>query len=140
MLNKVTLIGRVGQDPDIRQMQTGDRLANLSLATSEIWKDKATGERKEKTEWHKVTIFNQGLVNLCEQYITKGTLLYIEGKMVTRKWQADDGTDRYSTEITLNNFDSKLKMLSSNGGNNKQQQPNSDQHGDTTPDDDVIPF
>lgn len=113
MVNKVILIGNVGQDPDIRTMQNGDRMANLSIATSERWKDKATGEKKEKTEWHKVVVFNPGIIKLIEGYITKGTKLYVEGQLQTRKWQDKDGTDRYSTEVVLKPYKGEINILSS---------------------------
>ena len=113
MVNKVILIGNVGQDPDIRTMQNGDRVANLSIATSERWKDKSTGERKEKTEWHKVVVFNPGIIKLIEGYITKGTKLYLEGQLQTRKWQDKDGVDRYSTEVVLKPYKGEINILSS---------------------------
>jgi len=118
MLNKVQLIGNLGADPDIRTMQSGDRVANLSIATSERWKDKTTGEKKEKTEWHKVVVFNPGLVKLIEGWITNGTKLYIEGQLQTRKWQDKDGTDRYSTEIVLKPYRGEINILSSTKGRN----------------------
>lgn len=113
MVNKVILIGNVGQDPDIRTMQNGDRVANLSIATSERWKDKATGEKKEKTEWHKVVVLNPGIIKLIEGYITKGTKLYVEGQLQTRKWQDKDGVDRYSTEVVLKPYKGEMNILSS---------------------------
>lgn len=111
MLNKVTLIGSLGRDPEIRTTQAGKRIANLSLATSESWKDKQSGQRKEKTEWHKVVIFNDGLSGVAETYLRKGSKVYIEGKLTTRKWQDQAGQDRYTTEVVLDGFDSKLVML-----------------------------
>lgn len=111
MLNKATLIGNVGADPDIRQTNDGKEIANFSLATSESWKDKATGERKEKAEWHRVVCFNEGLTGVIKSYVRKGTKLYIEGKIVTRKWQDQSGQDRYSTEIVLENYNGTLVML-----------------------------
>ena len=131
-LNKVMLIGNLGADPDIRSMQNGGRVCNLSIATSETWKDKNTGERREKTEWHRVTIFNEGLVSVCENYLRKGSKVFIEGSLETRKWQDQNGQDRYSTEIVLKAFNGTLTMLdgrndnqSSGGGynnNNNQYQ------------------
>ena len=113
-LNKVLLIGRLGADPDIKQMVNGKSVARLSLATSNTWKDKNTGERKEKTEWHRVVIFNEGLVNVVQQYVKKGTQVYIEGQLTTRKWKDEkSGLDRYSTEIILQGFNSSFKILSS---------------------------
>lgn len=112
-LNKVTLIGNVGADPEVRSMQSGDEVANLSIATSESWKDKSTGEKKEKTEWHRVVVFGN-LVGVIKNYVKKGSKLYLEGKIQTRSWEAD-GQKKYSTEIILQGFDSKLVMLDSKG-------------------------
>lgn len=113
MVNKAILTGRVGRDADIRSMQNGKEVASFPFATSEKWKDKATGERKEKTEWHTIVIFSEGLVNLVRAYIRKGTQLYLEGQIQTRKWQDRDNNDRYKTEIVLQGYDCKLEMLSS---------------------------
>jgi single-strand DNA-binding protein len=110
-LNKVMLIGNVGKDPDMRRTQDGRPIANLSIATSETWRDKASGERKEKTEWHRVVIFNKGLCKIAEQYIKKGSKVYIEGALQTRKWTDKDGVEKYSTEIVLQGFNSQLTML-----------------------------
>ena len=113
-LNKVLLIGRLGADPEIKQMVNGKSVARLSLATSNTWKDKNTGEKKEKTEWHRIVIFNEGLVNVVSQYVKKGTQVYIEGQLTTRKWRDEKtGTDKYSTEIVLQGFNSTFKILSS---------------------------
>ena len=113
-LNKVLLIGRLGADPEIKQMVNGKKVARLSLATSNTWKDKATGEKKEKTEWHRVVIFNEGLVNVVQQYVKKGSQVYIEGQLTTRKWKDEkSGVDRYSTEVVLQGFNSSFKILSS---------------------------
>ena len=113
-LNKVLLIGRLGADPEIKQMVNGKSVARLSLATSNTWKDKNTGERKEKTEWHRVVIFNEGLVNVVQQYVKKGAQVYIEGQLTTRKWKDEkSGLDRYSTEVVLQGFNSSFKILSS---------------------------
>jgi single-strand DNA-binding protein len=112
-LNKVTIIGTVGKDPECRTFTNGGRVANLSLATSESWKDKATGEKKEKTEWIRVAIFNEGLVGVVEKYVRKGQKLYVEGKLQTRKWTDAQGVDKYTTEVVLQGFDAKLLMLSS---------------------------
>ena len=113
-LNKVQLIGRLGADPEIKQMVNGKSVARLSIATSQSWKDKSSGERKEKTEWHRVVIFNEGLVNVVQQYVKKGAQVYIEGQLTTRKWKDEKtGTDRYSTEIILQGFNSSFKILSS---------------------------
>lgn len=113
MLNKVILIGNVGKDPEIRALQSSDRVASFSLATSESWKDKATGERKSKTEWHRVSCFNQGLVGVIENYVKKGSKIYIEGQIETRKWADKDGVEKYSTEIILRPFKSELVLLDS---------------------------
>ena len=113
-LNKVLLIGRLGNDPEIKQMVNGKSVARLSIATSNTWKDKNTGEKKEKTEWHRVVIFNEGLVNVVQQYVKKGMQVYIEGQLTTRKWKDEkSGLDRYSTEIILQGFNSSFKILSS---------------------------
>jgi len=116
-VNKVILIGNVGKDPEVRSMQSGDKVANLSIATSESWKDKATGERKEKTEWHRVSIFNQNIVGVVERYVKKGAKLYIEGALETRKWTDQaSGQDKYTTEVVIKNFNGALTMLDSKGG------------------------
>ena len=114
-VNKVILIGNLGRDPEIRTMQSGGRVANLSLATSESWRDKASGERKERTEWHRVVIFNENLVRLCESYLRKGSKVYVEGQIETRKWQDQSGQDRYSTEIVLRPFRGEITMLDARG-------------------------
>tara|TARA_Y100000022_G_C13046593_1_gene282444 strand:+ start:217 stop:579 length:363 start_codon:yes stop_codon:yes gene_type:complete len=111
MLNKVTLIGNLGKSPDIRQTSDGREIANISLATTERWKDKNTGEKKEKTEWHNIVVFSQGLVNVVKNYVKKGSKLYIEGQLQTRKWTDDNGIDKYITEIVLQNFNSSLLIL-----------------------------
>jgi single-strand DNA-binding protein len=111
MLNKVTLIGHLGGDPEIRRTQAGMPIANFSMATSERWKDKATGEKRERTEWHRIVIFNEGLAKIAEQYLKKGSKVYIEGAMQTRKWTDQQGVERYSTEVVLKQFDSKLVLL-----------------------------
>jgi single-strand DNA-binding protein len=116
MLNKVTLIGNLGQDPDIRQTSDGRELANFSLATTERWKDKNTGEKREKTEWHRIVVFSQGLVPVVKNYVKKGSKLYIEGQLQTRKWTDKDGADKFTTEIVLQNFNSSLIILSSRDG------------------------
>ena len=115
-LNKVILIGRLGMDPEIRSMNSGDRIANLRIATSEQWRDKATGERKEKTEWHRVVIFSEGLCKIVEQYLKKGSKVYLEGQLQTRKYTDKDGVEKYSTEVVLQNFNSVLTMLDTRGG------------------------
>jgi len=113
-VNKVILVGNLGADPDIRSMQSGDKVVNLSIATSESWKDKSSGERREKTEWHRVVIFNKGLVSVCENYLKKGAKVYIEGQVETRKWQDQaTGQDKYTTEIVLRPYRGELTMLDS---------------------------
>lgn len=110
-VNKVILVGNVGKDPEVRRMTSGDPVVNLSLATSERWRDSATGERKEKTEWHRVVIFNKALADVAEKYVRKGSKLYLEGQLQTRKWQDRDGTEKYTTEIVLTNFRGALVLL-----------------------------
>ena len=112
-INKVIIIGNLGQDPEIRKTQDGREIANFSIATSEKWFDKSTGEKKEKTEWHRVAIFSQGLVGIAKSYIKKGSKLYIEGALQTRKWKDGNGIEKYSTEIVLQNFNSTLQILNS---------------------------
>ena len=113
-LNKVLLIGRLGADPEIKQMVNGKSVARLSLATSNTWKDKNTGEKKEKTEWHRIVIFNEGLVKVVQQYVKKGAQVYVEGQLTTRKWKDEKaGVDKYSTEVVLQGFNSSFKILSS---------------------------
>jgi len=115
-VNKVILIGNLGRDPEIRTTQNGTKIANLNLATSESWRDKASGERKEKTEWHRVVIFNENLAKVAEQYLKKGAKVYIEGQLQTRKYTDKDGAEKYSTEIVLQKFRGELTMLDSRGG------------------------
>ena len=115
-LNKVLLIGRLGADPEIKQMVNGKSVARLSLATSQSWKDKNTGEKKEKTEWHRIVVFNEGLVNVIQQYLKKGAQIYVEGQLSTRKWKDEQsGQDKYSTEIIIQGFNSSLTMLGGGG-------------------------
>ena len=115
-INKVILVGNLGKDPEIRRTQDGRAIANLSIATSEQWRDKATGERKEKTEWHRVVIFNEGLAKVAEQYLKKGSKVYIEGALQTRKWTDQAGVEKYSTEVVLQGFNSNLTMLEGRSG------------------------
>ncbi|TMJ52060.1 MAG: single-stranded DNA-binding protein [Alphaproteobacteria bacterium] len=110
-VNKVILVGNLGADPEIRRTQDGRPVANLRVATSDSWRDKATGERRERTEWHRVVIFNEGLCRIAEQYLKKGAKVYLEGQLQTRKWQDPQGQDRYSTEVVLQGFNSQLTML-----------------------------
>ncbi|MBA1337302.1 MAG: single-strand DNA-binding protein [Pelagibacterales bacterium] len=148
-LNKVLLIGRLGADPEIKQMVNGKSVARLSLATSNTWKDKNTGEKKEKTEWHRIVIFNEGLVNVIQQYVKKGALVYIEGQLTTRKWRDEkSGTDKYSTEVVLQGFNSSFKILSSKNNQTEPLQDNNieksslpnDENPPSNDLDDEIPF
>lgn len=116
-VNKVILVGNLGADPEIRRTQDGRPIANLSVATSENWKDKNTGERREKTEWHRVVVFNEGLCRVIEQYLKKGSKIYLEGQLQTRKWQDQSGQDRYTTEVVLQGFNSSLVMLDGRSDN-----------------------
>ena len=115
-VNKVILVGNLGRDPEVRRLTSGDPVVNLSIATSESWRDKASGERKEKTEWHRVVIFNENLAKVAEQYLKKGAKVYIEGQLQTRKYTDKDGSEKYSTEIVLQKFRGELTMLDGRGG------------------------
>ncbi len=117
-VNKVILVGNLGADPEVRTMQSGDKLVNLSVATSETWRDRQSGERREKTEWHRVVIFNENLAKVAEQYLRKGSKVYLEGALQTRKWQDQNGQDRYSTEVVLQKYRGELTML--DGRNDRQ--------------------
>ena len=148
-LNKVLLIGRLGADPEIKQMVNGKSIARLSLATSNTWKDKNTGERKEKTEWHRVVIFNEGLINVIQQYVKKGAQVYIEGQLATRKWTDEkSGQDKYSTEIVLQGYNSTFTILSGKNNQNTVSQDSSESKSalpnekdiSSTDLDDEIPF
>jgi len=115
-VNKVILVGNLGKDPEVRRMTSGDPVVNLSIATSESWRDKASGERKEKTEWHRVVIFNKNLADVAEKYLKKGSKVYVEGQLQTRKWTDKDGAEKYSTEVVLQNFRGELTMLDGRAG------------------------
>lgn len=115
-INKVILVGNLGRDPEIRSTNDGTRIANLAMATSESWRDRNSGERKERTEWHRVVIFNENLAKVAEQYLRKGAKVYIEGQLATRKWTDKEGQEKYSTEIVLNRFRGELQMLDGRGG------------------------
>ena len=134
-VNKVIIVGNLGKDPEIRRTQDGRPIANLSVATSESWKDKNSGERKEKTEWHRVVIFNEGLCRIAEQYLKKGSKVYLEGALQTRKWTDKDGVDKYSTEVVLQGFNSSLTMLDgrSGGGGGEMSQDDGDSFGSSSP-------
>jgi len=145
-LNKVLLIGRLGADPEIKQMVNGKNVARLSLATSQSWKDKNTGEKKQKTEWHRVVIFNEGLVKVVQQYLKKGSQVYIEGQLSTRKWKDEQsGQDKYSTEVVIQGYNSSLTMLGGRGEIENNNQNTSSLPKDEAPStsndlDDEIPF
>jgi single-strand DNA-binding protein len=115
-VNKVILVGNLGKDPEVRRLTSGDPVVNLSVATSESWRDKASGERKEKTEWHRVVIFNKNLADVAEKYLKKGAKVYLEGSLQTRKWTDKDGAEKYSTEVVLQNFNGTLVMLDGRSG------------------------
>lgn len=163
-VNKVILLGHLGADPEVRNLPSGGKVVNMSLATSERWKDKNTGEQREKTEWHRIVIFSEGLTRVAESYLRKGSKVYIEGQLQTRKWQDQSGQDKYSTEVVLQGFNANLTLLDSrqdgDGGQQRQQQqdrggyqdrspaqrPGSDRGGQSRPEfepggmDDDIPF
>jgi single-strand DNA-binding protein len=146
-VNKVILVGNLGRDPEVRRMTSGEPVVNLSVATSESWRDKASGERKEKTEWHRVVIFNENLAKVAEQYLRKGSKVYIEGQLTTRKWTDKDGQEKYSTEVVVNRFRGELQLLDSRSeggggqmaraGSSGEAPGNFDRGGDM---DDEIPF
>ena len=149
-VNKVILIGNLGKDPEIRTLNSGDRVANLRIATSETWRDKGSGERKEKTEWHQVVIFNENIVKVAENYLRKGSTVYIEGALQTRKWADAQGVEKYSTEIVLQKFRGELTMLggkgdgasasSGGGGGFQRAQPSGPRESFSADLDDEIPF
>ncbi len=122
-VNKVILIGNLGRDPEIRSLQDGNRVANLSVATSESWRDKSSGERRERTEWHRVVIFNERLVEVAEKYLKKGAKVYLEGQIQTRKWTDQSGVEKYTTEVVLQRFRGELTMLDSRGGGGGESGP-----------------
>lgn len=148
-INKVILVGNVGQDPEIRSTQDGREIANFSIATSESWKDKNTGEKKDKTEWHRVVVFSQGLVGVIKNYVKKGTKLYLEGSLQTRKWTDNQGVEKTTTEIVLQNYNSTLQILDSrernSSGNDSYQSSNSKKSSNrddiaVEENDDEVPF
>ena len=145
-LNKVILIGRLGADPEIKQMVNGKSVARLSLATNQNWKDKNTGEKKEKTEWHRIVVFNEGLINVVQQYLKKGAQIYVEGQLNTRKWKDEQsGQDKYSTEIVIQGYNSSLVMLGGGNQNSISSQDSKQKFEDTSQVvqnelDDDIPF
>lgn len=151
-VNKVILVGNLGADPEIRRLNTGEPVANLRIATSESWKDRQSGERKDKTEWHSVVIFNENLAKVAEQYLKKGAKVYLEGQLQTRKWTDQQGNDKYTTEIVLQKFRGELQMLDSNGSGqqsgqqSRQSQQSTQSYGQQSAgsgggfDDEDIPF
>jgi len=143
-VNKMILVGNLGADPEVKSFANGGRIANLRIATSESWKDKQTGEAKERTEWHSVTLNSDGLVSVAERFLRKGSKVYLEGKLQTRKWQDQSGNDRYTTEIVVGGFDGKLVMLDGAKGagsdTGAQQQANHQQSGFADDLDDSVPF
>ena len=149
-VNKVILLGNLGRDPEIRSMQSGNKMASFSMATSKRWKDKSTQEQREKTSWHNIVVFGEGLVDIVEKYVKKGSKIYIEGELQTRKWEDQEGKDRYTTEIVLQGYNSTLTLLDSKGTDSsisdKNEQENSNKIANSTPEeqksdlDDEIPF
>lgn len=140
-VNKVIIIGNLGRDPEIRTMQNGGRIANLSVATSESWKDKNTGERKERSEWHRVVVFNDALVGVAERFLRKGSKVYLEGQLETRKWTDNAGVEKYSTEVVLRPYRGELTMLDGKkDSQQEEQQAESQYFPDLTDIDDDIPF
>lgn len=146
-VNKVILVGNVGKDPEVRSLNNGDRVASFSLATSESWKDRSSGERKEKTEWHRVSVFNDSLVKLVEQYVKKGTTVYVEGALQTRKWTDNAGVEKFSTEVVLQKFRGELTLLSGKpeGSGERNRESSNAYHSDRRETfsadlDDQIPF
>jgi single-strand DNA-binding protein len=137
-VNKVILVGNLGKDPEVRRTQSGEPIVNFSVATSENWRDKNTGERKEKTEWHRVVIFNEHLAKIAEQYLRKGSKVFVEGQLATRKWTDKDGQEKYTTEIVLNRFRGELQMLDGRGEGGGRSEPVSFDRGNDM--DDEIPF
>jgi single-strand DNA-binding protein len=132
-VNKVILIGNLGKDPEVRRMQDGRPVVNLSVATSDTWRDKATGERRERTEWHRVVIFNENLCRIVEQYLKKGSKVYLEGSLQTRKWQDQQGQDKYTTEVVLQGFNGQLTMLDRAGGGSSEMGESSSEFGSPGP-------
>lgn len=139
-VNRVTLLGNLGRDPEVRTFQNGGKVCNLTLATSEIWKDKSTGERKERTEWHNVAIFSEPLARIAEQYLRKGSKVYLEGQLETRKWQDQSGQDRYTTEVVLRPFGGVLTLLDKPQGQERRDEPMSQKEPPRDSIDDEIPF
>ena len=149
-VNKVILLGNLGRDPEIRSMQSGKKMASFSIATSKRWKDKNTQEQKENTSWHNIVVFNEGLVDVIEKYVKKGSKIYVEGELSTRKYQDKDGNDRYTTEVVLQGYNSNLTMLGSNNSSSNQalddpgdtnlNENTNETNNDSSNDEDDIPF
>jgi single-strand DNA-binding protein len=142
-VNKVILVGNLGRDPEVRAMQNGDKVCNLSVATAERWKDKNSGEQKEKTEWHRVVLFDQKIIEVAEKYLSKGSKVYLEGQLQTRKWTDQSGVEKFSTEVVLQRFRGELVMLDGRQGGEqgRAQEPHPGAHGGPSNDlDDEIPF
>ena len=139
-VNKVIIVGNLGKDPEVRHTQDGKPIVNLSIATSETWRDRATGERKEKTEWHRVVIFSEGLAKVAEQYLKKGSTVYLEGQLQTRKWTDKDGVEKYSTEVVLQGFSASLVMLGGKDGTSERPAPAAQSAGRARELDDEVPF
>ena len=133
-VNKVILLGNLGRDPDIRTMQNGKKVCSFSIATSDSWKDKETGEKKEKTEWHRVVVFNEGLVGVVENYVKKGSKLYIEGSLQTRKWTDDSGTEKYTTEVIVQGYGARIDMLDTKSSAENFSEENKDSKQEATSD------
>lgn len=141
-INKVTLLGNLGRDPEVRSGQDGSKIVSFSIATTESWKDRTTGERKDRTEWHRVVVFNPNLAEVCEKYLRKGSKIYVEGQLQTRRWQDKDGIERFTTEIIIPRFKGELALLDSRGGSDDAADIPSDMSSDQSPAgiDDDIPF
>ena len=138
-INKVILVGNLGRDPEIRAMQNGDKIVQLSIATSDRWKDKSSGEQREKTEWHRVVIFNEGIGRIAEQYLKKGSTVYIEGQLQTRKWTDQSGQEKYTTEIVLQRYRGELTLLGSRSNSNEiNEDPNKEINQDNKKTDDIL--
>jgi single-strand DNA-binding protein len=141
-VNKVILVGNLGKDPEVRSVQDGSKVVNFSVATSEYWKDKASGERKERTEWHRVVVFNQNLAEICEKYLHRGSKVFVEGQLQTRRWQDQGGNERYTTEVVLSRFRGELALLDSRSGDGYSPvtEPSGGEKGESHVVDDDIPF
>lgn len=140
-INKVILVGNLGRDPEVRSTQDGSKIVSFSIATSDVWKDKSSGERKERTEWHRIVVFNSGLADICEKYLHKGSKVYIEGQLQTRKWQDQNGAERYTTEVVIPRFRGELTLLDGKSGSGAEVDTSSAiPDMDSAPADDDIPF